>query len=412
MHSESRVNILVISDITGWIISKMCNYIESHLGYDKNYNFNYASTFSTKYLDYYFKKQVDHSDIIICMTESLYESFHYLFNKDKTVYCWIHHITQQNKTIDFAINNCRNIITCTPTWKEKIIEVRKHDISDQEVFVVKHGIDSSVYFQSSNRHVDHKNIKIGYIGNIGSDLDNNRKGLDILFKVLIQLKKENKLQFEIIFAGVGWEKFAETLRANTIKARYIGYLPDKKLPDYYNSIDVLLITSRIEGGPYSVLEALSSGVPVISTQVGIVPEIIQNHKNGFHSKIDDSESIVENFYTLFKDETQYYSIKENTRKTVQNSSWDQVLTPLKMSIEFKSKLMNTSGQLYKHSFEKTYKLALILDTYIWIINLVRKDKSNLQNALIQLKNSLSQTSIIHYFQLMTMLLKSRVVKKF
>jgi hypothetical protein len=45
------------------------------------------------------------------------------------------------------------------------------------------------------------------------------------------------------------------------------------MPDYYNKIDVLLCASTIEGTPNPVLEAMACGVPVISTDVGIVPEV-------------------------------------------------------------------------------------------------------------------------------------------
>src|SRR5262249_2686138 len=46
-----------------------------------------------------------------------------------------------------------------------------------------------------------------------------------------------------------------------------------EMPEYYNRIDVYVCTSQIEGTPNPVLEAMASGVPVISTDVGIVPEV-------------------------------------------------------------------------------------------------------------------------------------------
>jgi hypothetical protein len=46
------------------------------------------------------------------------------------------------------------------------------------------------------------------------------------------------------------------------------------MPDYYNSIDVLLCASAMEGTPNPVLEAMACGVPVISTDVGVVPEVL------------------------------------------------------------------------------------------------------------------------------------------
>jgi glycosyltransferase involved in cell wall biosynthesis len=44
------------------------------------------------------------------------------------------------------------------------------------------------------------------------------------------------------------------------------------MPAYYASIDVYVCTSKIEGTPNPVLESMACGVPVISTDVGIVPQ--------------------------------------------------------------------------------------------------------------------------------------------
>ena len=51
--------------------------------------------------------------------------------------------------------------------------------------------------------------------------------------------------------------------------------------EYYNSLDLYICASRSEGTPRPVIEAAACGVPVISTDVGIVPELIENDINGF-----------------------------------------------------------------------------------------------------------------------------------
>lgn len=55
--------------------------------------------------------------------------------------------------------------------------------------------------------------------------------------------------------------------------RQISHIPHIQMPDYYSGIDIFVCTSEIEGTPNPVLEAMACGVPVVSTDVGIVPQV-------------------------------------------------------------------------------------------------------------------------------------------
>ena len=56
---------------------------------------------------------------------------------------------------------------------------------------------------------------------------------------------------------------------------------DNKMREFYNSLDLYFAASRTESGPRPVLEAAACGVPVLSTDIGIVPELIENEVDGF-----------------------------------------------------------------------------------------------------------------------------------
>jgi glycosyltransferase involved in cell wall biosynthesis len=61
----------------------------------------------------------------------------------------------------------------------------------------------------------------------------------------------------------------------------------------YHDADVCLVTSRQEGGPKSVLEAMATGVPVVSTRVGQAAELIVDGHNGLLAAVDDVEALAD-----------------------------------------------------------------------------------------------------------------------
>lgn len=56
---------------------------------------------------------------------------------------------------------------------------------------------------------------------------------------------------------------------------------DREMRGFYNSLDLYICASKSEGTPRPVIEASACGVPVLTTDVGIVPELIENDINGF-----------------------------------------------------------------------------------------------------------------------------------
>ena len=76
-----------------------------------------------------------------------------------------------------------------------------------------------------------------------------------------------------------------------IPYRHVLATTRRELGRAYQDVDVCLVASRQEGGPKSVLEAMASGVPVVSTRVGQAAELIADGKNGLLAGVDDLEAL-------------------------------------------------------------------------------------------------------------------------
>jgi glycosyltransferase involved in cell wall biosynthesis len=89
------------------------------------------------------------------------------------------------------------------------------------------------------------------------------------------------------------------------------------LASAYHALDVYLVTARQEGGPKAVLEAMASGVPLVTTRVGQAPEIVVHGENGLLVDVDDVEGLVAAVQELHDDSQLATRLREAGRPTAE-----------------------------------------------------------------------------------------------
>jgi len=85
----------------------------------------------------------------------------------------------------------------------------------------------------------------------------------------------------------------------------------------YHDADVCLVTSRQEGGPKSVLEAMAAGVPVVSTRVGQAAELIVDGENGLLADVDDVDGLAAAVQRVHDDAELRQRLREAGRTTAE-----------------------------------------------------------------------------------------------
>ena len=87
----------------------------------------------------------------------------------------------------------------------------------------------------------------------------------------------------MIFAGSGSSehKAKNLVRTNNLEdfVIFLGWLNNEQKEKLFYDIDVLVLPSWYEGFPNSIVEAMSSGISVISSSVGNIPDILTNNLN-------------------------------------------------------------------------------------------------------------------------------------
>jgi glycosyltransferase involved in cell wall biosynthesis len=136
------------------------------------------------------------------------------------------------------------------------------------------------------------------------------KNHQLLIRVFAELerKKENVILL-IIGNDYGWGLLEECLKIKSDNTFFLG--SKQNVSDYLFCSDVFCLSSIYEGLPISILEAISIGLPIISTNVGGIPDIVKDSENGFLvNSLEQSDYLatVEKYLQLNKDEIQYISI--------------------------------------------------------------------------------------------------------
>jgi glycosyltransferase involved in cell wall biosynthesis len=85
----------------------------------------------------------------------------------------------------------------------------------------------------------------------------------------------------------------------TNRVHFLGLRTD--IPDVLGAADIFVLSSDHEGKPLSVIEAMAAGLPIVSTAVGGVPELLQNGKEGFIVQPGHANGLSEAMMTLLND---------------------------------------------------------------------------------------------------------------
>lgn len=178
---------------------------------------------------------------------------------------------------------------------------------------IKDTIDTDLFIPNNLERFDRQNIEnrplvIGWVGNSKwnrkSDDDIDYKGLKTILEVAIKELKEEGYNITTTYADVN-EKYRNSI----------------EMQEYYSTIDIYICVSLIEGTPRPILEAMSCGVPIITTNVGIADEVLGEKQKEFILENRDIQELKEKIKYLYNNRNILKELsEENIREGIKNSS--------------------------------------------------------------------------------------------
>ena len=157
-------------------------------------------------------------------------------------------------------------------------------------------------------------VSFVFLGRIGQ-----RKGSFDLIEAYANLPTEDKSRSQLILAGDGDVTSAQSLIANLNLTNYItvlDWLDSEQRDALLAKADIFVLPSYNEGLPMSILEAMSWGLPIITTPVGGIPELVTHNKNGLLVNPGDIQQLSAAMQSLIDSENLRLSLGSNARKSV------------------------------------------------------------------------------------------------
>ena len=203
-------------------------------------------------------------------------------------------------------------------------QVRNQGIPESNIRLVSLRVDLFLFHPKSDFgwNGDKLLISLGYIGRLVEG-----KGLEDLFEAIAILKSHN-LNFDCLIFGTGpleekLKKMAGDLNIAE-KIEWRGFAPYTKVPEALSQIDIFVYPSWHEGFGRSIMEALAMEKAVVATNVGGIPDLINDGENGFLVEPHNPEALAQKIKELIENKKLRERFGKAGREWVSNNfEWNQ-----------------------------------------------------------------------------------------
>lgn len=213
----------------------------------------------------------------------------------------------------YVIENSDTIISVSK--KDLEILALKYDVSNIDKYHIPNAVDTNKFMKDDSCSREY----ITFIGRLSYI-----KGFDIFIKLIEELYIRDKdLKFLVVGEGPLYPLIEKIKK--TIPITYYASVPYENIQEIYNISKLIMLTSRFEGVPTSILESLACETPVIASDVGGVSEILESNVNGILYDLTQCSEIVDNILNLTHDDDKLKKYGRQGRESIKlNHSWQKI----------------------------------------------------------------------------------------
>jgi glycosyltransferase involved in cell wall biosynthesis len=211
---------------------------------------------------------------------------------------------------------------------DKVAKVigRRPLIDRNKIRIINYGIDLEV-FRSSKKNRRETRRALNLLDEdrviLFLSLISKQKGADVAIRAFKLLSREAK-NIKLIVAGdgdylPGAKQLAKSL-AIADKVIFPGFVRNEDTSLFYNASDVFIFpTLRLESFGIVIAEAMACGKPVIASNIGSIPNVIDNEVNGILIPPGDYRELASQIRRFLKDQDYFKMLSENAHLKATNS---------------------------------------------------------------------------------------------
>ena len=226
--------------------------------------------------------------------------------------------------VPFILKRCSIIMCQSISWQQLYQSLA--DLPSERLVVIPNWFDTTAYAQTSPKPAERTVfLFLGWL--------EKYKGINDLIEAVAK-EKHNLANARFVICGNGSEKDAVKRKVTDYQLdeifEFMGWVSGEKKLKVLSEAHVLVLPSHYEGLPNALLEGMASGLAVLSTRVGAIPDVISNEELGILIDSKDVNALGESLVKLHYDAKQRNTLAKNAKEYVVenhdiNKLWPKVL---------------------------------------------------------------------------------------
>lgn len=321
---KHKPKIALVVDVQGWCFWNIANEIKNNLG--EYYDFEIIPL-----------ENIDNNIISLIFYVKDFDLVHFFWRGHLSLFkelSW--YIRSFNLTLEeYSERYLKNLNITTSVYDHLYLDnidftnsilsyVKNYTVSSQKLFkiynendaiikkpqmVISDGVNLELFKPKNlERFKQSDSLVIGWVGNSKwANIEEDVKGFKTILKPVLSELINERYNIKTSFAD-----------------KQIKMIAHEDMPDYYNKLDVLICVSKVEGTPNPVLEAMACGVPIITTDVGIVNEVLGPKQKEFILSERSQKALKEAILKLYNDKSVLEELSQENLKQIKKWDWQLI----------------------------------------------------------------------------------------